>query len=250
MVNLRKFSVIGASALILALSSDLKDEHFWKNEPKVEIIREKKLEIPVAVLTYHQINNSKTRYEIPKEEFERQMQYLIEKGYKSIFIDELNTDLPERSIIITFDDVRKNFYKNAFPIIKKLNLKATIFPIVSEVCKGLISWDELKEMQRSGLVDIQSHTMTHRKLTKLTQKEIWYELSNSKLLLELHLGKKVNYLACPYGAANETVKRIAKACGYKGILLVNGKKNKQLGFTISRIEVNGKNDEWKKILEN
>lgn len=127
------------------------------------------------------------------ENFEQQMAYLRDKGFQAIFMDEwLRIRRGEkaatgREVCLTFDDGLLDNWVYAYPVAKKYGMKFTIFvspecieprsvlrPTLEDVwsgkCKqselealGYLSWDELKAMQESGVVDVQSHTMTHAK---------------------------------------------------------------------------------------
>ena len=130
----------------------------------------------VPVITYHNIKeNAKESSEITKETFENQIKTLSELGYKGVHsIDLINyvekgIELPDKSIMITFDDGYLSNYEDAFEILKKYNMKATIFVIGSSVGKTTykdtehsiiphFDFDKAKEMIDSGLIDIQSHT--------------------------------------------------------------------------------------------
>ena len=90
----------------------------------------------IPVLNYHQINDQDhNALTLSNSEFEAQMKYLAKEGYTSITPDELadhlqyNKEVPEKSILSTFDDGYKDNYINAYPILQKYNLSATIFLI-------------------------------------------------------------------------------------------------------------------------
>lgn len=69
---------------------------------------------------------------------------------------------PERSAVITYDDGLQDLYTHAFPLLVKHRLKAVAFIIPSRVGgPGMVTWDQVREMHESGLVDIQSHSLHH-----------------------------------------------------------------------------------------
>jgi peptidoglycan/xylan/chitin deacetylase (PgdA/CDA1 family) len=149
----------------------------------------------VPVLQYHHINwNKRDKNTLTPKEFEREMRYLSKKRYSSLFLEDLvnylerGGDLPPQPIAITFDDGFKDNFIYAYPILKRYNLKATIFVVTSAIKerstsstfrnhfeslagtvlspKGsddFLSWDQIKEMEESGLIDIQSHTHSHNR---------------------------------------------------------------------------------------
>src|SRR5712675_2398499 len=108
-------------------------------------------------------------WKVSRRGFERQMEYLVDRGYHTVTLDDVHEwqmgrhDLAAKSIVLTFDDGEESAYKYVFPVLKKYGLHATLFVVTSRVgtvWNGMrcIDWPHLREMQRSGLVDIESHT--------------------------------------------------------------------------------------------
>ena len=180
----------------------------------------------ILVLNYHQVNNNFNPLAVPVNSFADQMNYLVDSGYVSITPEELagglagEISLPEKPVLITFDDGYIDNYTNAFPILKALGLRATVFVIAASVDKPqYMTWDNLKEMEKNGIT-IQSHTLTHAKLEELPDDEIRNELLNSKLMLEENLGHPIEFLAYPTGTYNLHIAGIARDAGYKGAFTV------------------------------
>lgn len=128
---------------------------------------------------------------IPVNIFSMMIEYLYKHKFNTITLDDLynylsaGKRLPPKPIVITFDDGYLDNWVNAFPILKRHNMKATIFvvpefvdpktglrPTLLDIWKGrvraselsywgFLSWNEMKEMNNSGLIDIQSHSLTH-----------------------------------------------------------------------------------------
>lgn len=176
----------------------------------------------ILVLNYHQINNTFNPLAVPVNAFADQMNYLVDSGYVTITPEELaeglagEITLPEKPVLITFDDGYIDNYTNALPILKALGLRATVFMVPGFVGKPqYMNWDQLKEMEKNGIT-IQSHTMNHMKLEELPDDAIRNELLNSKLALEENLGHPVEFLAYPTGTYNLHIAGIAKDVGYKG----------------------------------
>ena len=125
----------------------------------------------VLCLMYHSVDNEKGKGGIFVNEFEEHIKWIKDKKtFKMEELKNLNYTLPKNSILITFDDGYKNNYTLAFPILKKYNMKATIFLNTKFIEKDefYLNWDEIKEMYESGLVDFQLHTHSHQ----LTIKDI------------------------------------------------------------------------------
>lgn len=113
---------------------------------------------------YHNVYKNGTDGIISTEEFEKHMSYIKDKKtFKMEELKNLNYKLPKNSILVTFDDGYKNNYTEAFPILKKYGIKATIFINTKYIgnSKDYLNWDEIREMYNSGLVDFQLHTHSH-----------------------------------------------------------------------------------------
>ena len=181
----------------------------------------------ILVLNYHQIQNKSTSLSIPLADFDAQMRYLSSQGYISITPEELYSglsgelELPKKPVLITFDDGYADNYTNAFPILQRYGMRATIFiiPAFVGVYQNYLTWDEILEMQDGGIT-FESHTMHHYKLEELPDDEIRSELLNSKQTLEEHLGQPVEFLAYPTGTYNLHIAGIAKEVGYKGAFTI------------------------------
>lgn len=196
----------------------------------------KTVEIPyslhgVPVLMYHSIAYEKGNpIKMPKEQFETEMKYIKENGYTTLTLDELydyfqnSIPVPDKSIVITLDDGYADNYTDAFPILKKYDLKATIFIITSTVDKdpSYLTSEQMKEMESYG-IKMASHTVTHKELNSLSYEEQYKELTGSKAFLENLLGRPINYIAYPSGKYNEDTVKAAKAAGYTMAFTTDGR---------------------------
>ena len=153
------------------------------------------------------------------------MAYLAAEGYTTITIDEMmdayehGTPLPEKPVIITFDDGYADNYENAYPILKKYGFKATIFLIYdfTNTYPNYLTWDQIAEMKESGLIRFESHTMTHANLAELTSiDDLRHEIADSHDLLSEKLGYDMHYIAYPGGRVNAEIEEITRAAGYRG----------------------------------
>jgi peptidoglycan/xylan/chitin deacetylase (PgdA/CDA1 family) len=185
--------------------------------------------IGIPVLYYHSVRESAdNEVTITPNMLRTQLKYIKDEGYTALTINELkdyilnNSPIPHKSIVITFDDGYMDNYSYAFPILKDLNMIATIFCITSNLDGSYyLSKDAIVEMSNYG-IDIQSHTINHPKLAEITYDEQLTELINSKKTLESITGKKVDSIAYPFGNFNNDTIRAAKDAGYT------------LGFTTKR----------------
>lgn len=183
----------------------------------------------IPVLNYHVVeNNSNNPIAISIEDFDRQMTFLHQHGYTCITPDQLltsiqtNIPLPDKSVLITFDDGYQNVYTNAFPILKKYGFTATVF-IVTDVVgndKWYLTWEQVKEMREAGLV-FGSHTLSHVDLTSVFPAEALFQLEKSKDGIEWRLKTPVTYLAYPGGAYNRQIIDLVRQAGYKAAFTVD-----------------------------
>jgi peptidoglycan/xylan/chitin deacetylase (PgdA/CDA1 family) len=168
--------------------------------------------------------------------FEEHMQGILDRGYTPIFVADYydsvqrGAELPENPIIVTFDDGYLSNYEIAFPILKRLNIPATIFIVTSTVGAkagdGTVStshftWEQAKKMQESGIIDIHSHSHTHRNMTQISPAQLQEELRLSRYLIERNLGKNCFVFSYPFGGYNETTSNLARYAGYRMQILVN-----------------------------
>lgn len=174
--------------------------------------------IDIPILMYHQIGEEVNPYQyglfVSAKNFEEQMKYLKEAGYTPIHFDEIyNIKNIKKPIIITFDDGYEN-NMIAYHILRNLKddtfkPKATFFIIGKNIDRqDYLSSEQIKEMSDSGIISIQSHTMTHpffNDFVRMGDIDLEKEIRDSKYLLEELTGKKVNTIAYPYGSYNNRV---------------------------------------------
>ena len=193
-------------------------------------------ETVVPILMYHNINDSyspdNALVEMSTAEFKEQMLSLIENGFQPITLYDYikwqqgEKELPQKPVIITFDDGYLNNYTHAYPIIKELNIPVTIFVITSRMgmSNGVtyphFTWEQAKEMEESGLVDIESHTNMHSDFHLTDKKNAIAELRMSKFLIKKYLNKDAKFLAYPYGYYTDFVKAEAEKAGYSACVKI------------------------------
>lgn len=176
----------------------------------------------VPVLAYHKISNDDSIYSIDKELFDRQMKYLADQGYTSISLDQMaaglagKVKLPDKPVVITFDDGYLDNYTTALPILEKYGLRAAIFITVDKVGQpDYLSWQQINDMQVRG-VDIGSHTLSHAALTDISPAQREREVLQSKSILDAHLKKPIEFIAYPHGKFDVAFFELLKSSGYQG----------------------------------
>jgi peptidoglycan/xylan/chitin deacetylase (PgdA/CDA1 family) len=156
--------------------------------------------------------------------------------------------VPPKTIAITFDDGYKDVYSYAFPILKKYNLPATAFIIVNEIGRprgDRLNWNELKQMQDSGIITVASHSMGPEPLINLkSDEEIKYQIFESKKILEQKLGRQVKAFSYPEGRFNEKIRQLVIDAGYKSAVATNpGRKfSKNDIFALKRLRISSTSD--------
>lgn len=208
----------------------------------------------VPILLYHQVNDiDKNDLTLTVEQFDAQMKYLVDEGYDIITPNELldawegKGTLPPNPAVITFDDGHIEFYKNVFPILKKYNVKATVFLVTDylNLYPNYLTWDQAREMQASGLVDFESHTLNHKVLTKIKSRDkLWSQLYGSKQAIEWYLKKPATFIAYPLGQYDQDVEDMAKEAGYRAGFTLDYNLTHSLPqhHTLARIPIYGANE--------
>lgn len=206
----------------------------------------------VPVLNYHQINDwAENPLTVHTDQFEKQMKYLKDNGYHTITPGELfdawekGTPLPDKPIILTFDDGYVDNYQNAFPVLKKYGLKGTIFVVTDFMSQypNYMTWEEVAELNNSGIIDIESHTLSHPELDKLDKDDRWHQLKDSKDILEQRLGKQISFIAYPCGSYDDELVHLTKDAGYRAAFTVHYGLTapNENPFVLDRIPIFGSN---------
>jgi len=176
----------------------------------------------VPVLAYHMIDDADDTYSVSAAEFEKQMQYLKENGYTAISLLEFakakkgKFTLPDKPIIITFDDGYANNYTTAMPIMEKYGMKGTMFMVANDIGKeDYFTVEQMKDWQAHHM-EIGSHTANHVPLATLTSEQKKEEIVASKLLLEWKGLNTVFFMAYPFGSFDAESEQLLKENDYLG----------------------------------
>lgn len=187
---------------------------------------------------------------ISPERFRRFMERLARLGYTSALPTEWDRHTAGRRVILTFDDAYEDFMHNAFPVLERLSLQATVFVVVDRIgktnewdaaggCepKRLLTLEQIRELHRHG-VHFGSHSLTHAQLTDLPDHELAREVGDSKRKLEDFLGAEVPGFAYPWGLADMRVRSVVARAGYKvGLTTQEGLNWSDDPLTLKRISL-------------
>lgn len=200
--------------------------------------RHYKLSAP-RLLMYHRVEPSQKRWgekwAIAPRHFEFQLRCLSWLGWTSNTVSEL-LDAEERmpkQFALTFDDGFTCFISHVLPLLKRYQVKATLFCVTDQSSnawdcphegkKLLLDDAAIKTIIDSGLVEIASHGRWHQNLTQLSDAALHDELSQSKALLESRYSITIRGFAYPFGQRNDRVKKAVKSAGYDYALSVKNK---------------------------
>lgn len=207
----------------------LKDISIDESVATADVRKVKNIDAAVPIFMYHFVRDNTGDYEYPENmirpsTLEAQLKYLKENGYETIYKTDIgNLENFTKPVWLTFDDGWEDFYIYGYPLFKKYNMKASYYVITDLIgTPGYVKLDQLKEMKESGLIDIQSHTVTHPRLATLNKDKIYQELSVSKQYLKEKLDIDSYVICYPYGSFNNTVLSLSKEIGYKYGLAMDG----------------------------
>ena len=188
--------------------------------------------IRIPILLYHRfgpgVADSMT---VSTPVFESHLRYLKDHGYTVIPLWQLvqyclggSSSFPSRSIVIVADDGHKTVHTDMGPLLKKYRIPMTLFIYPSAISHAsyAMTWDQLRDLKATGLVDVQSHSFWHPNFNvdKKRLSPVAYEalvekqLGKSREILEKELNIRVKMLAWPFGIYDEQLIRKAREAGY------------------------------------
>jgi peptidoglycan/xylan/chitin deacetylase (PgdA/CDA1 family) len=193
----------------------------------------------IPILMYHSVsepgraNHQFWPFAVSPALFAEHIKYLHEHGYVSLTVTQLiellyhnRQSLPEKPVVVTFDDGYADFFANALPVLKRYNFVATLYITTAfvggrsswlwrekEGTHPMLTWDQIAEINRQG-IECGGHSHTHPQLDLLSLSAARREIIQNKELLEQHLGQKISSFAYPHGYHSTAIQRILKQAGY------------------------------------
>lgn len=167
----------------------------------------------------------------------------LRQYYEYVMCEDGSVTIPDDPIIVTFDDGYLSNYELAYPILKELEIPATIFVVTDTVGEAAgggkvnyshFTWEQAKEMEDSGWIEIQSHTASHVALGSLDTNRLVLELRKSKYAIEKNLGRECDMIAFPYGSYTNEVLTAAERAGYTLHALVDDKTTEE-AFSVNLV---------------
>lgn len=232
--------------------------------------------ISVPVLLYHHVSDDR---EVTLRDFDSHLKLLADRGYRTIRLKDMlehllgRREAPARSVMITFDDGYADNWVCAFPLLKKYSMNAVIFVTTGSIDtagsvvrptteqgaapvgtllnergpSGFMSWAELKTMTASGLIEVGSHTHTHRNFVRSSgYGDVEKELVLSRELIEKNLGAWHGAVAWPWGDFDPAWSEILRKAGYETAFAVSVGPNVPGGdpFAVNRFKVRKGRVRW------
>jgi peptidoglycan/xylan/chitin deacetylase (PgdA/CDA1 family) len=167
--------------------------------------------------------------------FQRQMEHLHDLKYQTLslggFCESIRRreTVPDRAVVLTFDDGYRNNHSVAFPIMRRLGFTATLFIATGYVGGrntwyqgpelAMAEWDELQEMSAAGF-ELAPHTVTHPNLRELSTDEALREIEDSRQQIEHRTGASARVFAYPYGAYTPAIASRLESLGYLGAVTI------------------------------
>lgn len=193
--------------------------------------------VRVPILMYHYISvppEGSDEYRIDlsvsPENFRAQMEYLAANGYTTVDLYDVTLaivnqrQLPPKPVVITVDDGYRDFYDNAFPVLRELGLKATLFVITDYVDRGepnYVSWAMVEEMAQAG-IRIEPHSKSHVNMNGRGRDFLIWEMLGSRETVEAHIGYTPRYFAYPGGRYDDLAMQVLEELGFWGAVTTYG----------------------------
>ncbi|MEM9534717.1 MAG: polysaccharide deacetylase family protein [Cyanobacteria bacterium P01_E01_bin.45] len=181
----------------------------------------------VPVVMYHDVvaETKEVWFDHTAAELRRDFEAIEAAGATPITITDLyehlrnGKDLPEKPIVLTFDDAYQGLYDNAFPLLQEFNYPAAYYVQTGFVgvptSKDHFTWDQMREMEASGLIEFAAHTISHPEdLRLLDDDTLRREIFESKRVLEEQLGHEIRHFAYPAGNRDDRVLEMVEEAGF------------------------------------
>ncbi len=192
----------------------------------------------IPILCYHRFGPKPSQLAVTPAAFEAQMDYLARNGYHVLSLArvagflERGEAIPRKSVVLTIDDGYRSTFEVAYPILKKYGFPATVFLYSDFVgAPDALTWPQMKELEASGLIDIQPHSKSHSNLTARLPGEteakyrdrLRTEVDTPIRAIQERLAVPSVAYAFPYGDVNETVVELLKRQGvHLGVTVTPG----------------------------
>jgi peptidoglycan/xylan/chitin deacetylase (PgdA/CDA1 family) len=243
--------------LVLKVDTTLSSESSLQDEPQPQGLPASNAEIlarkQVPILCYHQIRDFRPKdserakdYIVPPALFAEQMKRLADSGYKAILPEQLmaylqyGKPLPEKPIMLHFDDADLSQFEVAKPVLDRYGFKACYFIMTVVMNKpGYMKKEQIRQLSDEGHM-IGSHTWDHMNVKKMEEKDWAIQVEKPSRQLAEITGKPIEYFAYPFGLWNHDIAEKLGEHGFKAAFQLSEKRDTSLPlYTIRRIIVPG-----------
>ena len=213
-------------------------------------ISPKATEARVPVLMFHDVlSPPEVFFDLTPEDFENQLKTILDNGLTPISPDQLvqhlrtGEPLPEKPVLLTFDDGYVGHYEHVLPLLRKYQVPATFFVFPGKIDgkvagRSTLTWAQVKEMAADPLVTIGSHSVTHpADLRELSDEDLTYEVVESKRRLESELGIPMQYFSYPTGYYDERVAKAVADAGYMAAFTMRQQNEQFAGASESLLAI-------------
>lgn len=213
----------------------------------------------VPILCYHDVGKLTNDYTVTATTLKSHFDYLKSNGYTPISLDQYiracknGSQLPQKPVLLTFDDGYLSFYKEVYPLLKQYNYPAVLAVVTSWMdyqppdVGQVVNWQQMREMEASGLVTIASHSHQSHSSTVLNpqgdtgkmletlqytsnqyesidlyRQRVQADLEQAQALFKKELGHKVSAMVWPYGAYTAFAVEIGYNEGFEVFMGLNG----------------------------
>jgi len=215
----------------------------------------------VPILMYHSVSRHATgsmaRFTVSPSTLDQQISYLRGAGYTPVTVSQfanVRQELPERRVILTFDDGFADFHQQALPVLARHGFCATLYLLVGRVggvsdwqpaafgaTLPMLGWSQVREAQSNG-IEISSHGLTHAALDLVPHDQARREIVESRLILQERLGRAVDSFAYPFGYHTPALCRMVREAGYSSACGVEipVPRRRDAPYALPRIEVHNR----------
>ena len=196
------------------------------------------------ILMYHMVSRQKPKARFNKlrvdpAEFERQLRWLRDDGWKFVFLSEVERSAPRKSVVLTFDDGYRDNLLLADPIIEKYGAKATLYLVVDRhnrdwsqskklhhsdgelMNEPKLLDEDVQRMLASGRWELGAHTISHANLGTLSEEDRTREIDGSKHALQEYFRTEVRSFAYPFGLFDRDDIMAVEKAGYSTAVTTN-----------------------------
>ncbi|RME78652.1 MAG: polysaccharide deacetylase family protein, partial [Chloroflexi bacterium] len=183
----------------------------------------------VPILMYHYISDPppgadaiRRDLSVPPARFEEQLAWLRQAGYQTVSMKDVvyalsgRGSLPEKPVVLSFDDGYRDNYQNAFPLLKKYGFTGIFFvftQVIDEYNESYLTWEMVREMHQAGM-EFGSHSYRHLDLRGRDVDLLVYEIVGSKEAIEERIGEPVRFFCYPSGRYDEMTVRVLESADF------------------------------------